>query len=214
MREMSNSVLMTLPDHDDLTRYVSCWSSRLLAKTAERTGKGVIVSKGSSATRSHVESNIRSKNPRFVFLNGHGTADVVFGQGDEPIVKLGENEELLRGRIVHVLACDAGKSLGPGCGAEAFIGYKGKFWLCMDKFSLLKPLEDRFARPVMVSALDAPNQMLKDMPPADAFESSQRLYQEQIDEFTHSESKYTTEELQLVLPVLFINKSLQVLCQA
>jgi len=62
--------------------------------------------------------------------------------------------------------------------------------------------------------MTAGDRMLKGMPPADAFESSQRLYQEQIDEFTHSESKYTAEEMQLILPVLFINKSLQVLCQA
>jgi len=101
--------------------------------------------------------------------------------------------------------------LGKNCKAKAFIGYRGNFWLCIDRFSLSRPLEDKLATPVMISALDAPNQLLKGKEPKEAFEMSQEAYNKWIFEYTHSESKYTTEELQLILPVLFVNKILQVL---
>ncbi|MBI3413037.1 MAG: hypothetical protein HY051_03090 [Candidatus Aenigmarchaeota archaeon] len=67
----------------------------------------------------------------------------------------------MEGKIVHVIACDAGMSLGKECKSKAFIGYIGNFWLCMDRFSLSRPLEDKFAAPIMISALEAPNQLLK-----------------------------------------------------
>ena len=83
----------------------------------------------------------------------------------------------------------------------------------MDQFSLSRPLKDRFAAPIIKSALEAPEQLLKGKAPHEAFEASQNMYQKWIDEFTHSESKYTTQELQLILPILHTNKSLQVLCE-
>lgn len=130
---------------------------------------------------------------------------------NDELIVLGENDYLLNGKIVHALACDAGMTLGKECKAKAFIGYVGKFWLCLDRFSLSRPLEDRFATPVMISALEAPRQLLKGKEPKEAFEASQKIYDKWIDEYAHSESKYTTEELELILPVLHINKSLQVL---
>lgn len=205
-------ILITLPDHDDLTRYASVWSEKILLSTAERVGiKPIIISKGKNVTKSQITENIKSKNPKFLFFNGHGSPTSIGGYNNEELIVLGENDYLLNDKIVHVLACDAGKTLGKECKSKAFIGYVGKFWLCMDRFSLSRPLEDKFATPVMLSALEAPNQLLKGKRPKEAFETSQKTYDKWIDEYTHSESKYTTAELQLVMPVLFINKLLQVL---
>jgi hypothetical protein len=204
-------ILLTLPDHDDLTRYASAWSEKILLDTAERVGIKPIIVKGKNVVRSHITQNINSKNPKFLFFNGHGSSTCIGGYGTEKLIVLGENDSLLNNKIVHVLACNAGMDLGKNCKAKAFIGYRGNFWLCMDRFSLSRPLEDKLAAPVMISALEAPNQLLKRKEPKEAFEMSQEVYDKWIFEYTHSESKYTTEELQLILPVLFVNKILQVL---
>lgn len=204
-------ILLTLPDHDDLTRYASAWSEKILLDTAERVGIKPIIVKGKNVVRSHITQDINSKNPKFLFFNGHGSSTSICGYDNEELIVLGENDYLLNNKIVHVLACDAGMTLGKECKSKAFIGYAGKFWLCIDRFSISRPLEDRFATPVMLSALEAPDQLLKGKEPKEAFEMSQEVYDKWIDEYTHSESKYTTSELQLILPVLFINKLLHVL---
>lgn len=170
-----------------------------------------IISKSANANKSHVTSNISSKNPDMIFFNGHGSPTEIAGQNNESIITLGLNDHLLKDKTVHALACDCGSELGRRCGAKAFIGYRSKWWLCMDQFSLTRPLKDKYAEPVIKSALEAPKQLLKGRNPEEAFESSQALHQKWIDEFSHSESKYTTAELQLILPILEINKSFQVL---
>lgn len=204
-------IFITLPDYDNVTRYLSAWSKNILLPTAERVGITPKISEGKNVTKSYITKNIPLKNPNFIFFNGHGSSTHIEGHNKEIIISLGDNDYLLKDRIVHVLACDAGKELGKKCDAKAFIGYKGRFWLCMDRFSLCKPLKDMFAAPILDSALEAPNQLLKGRKPGEAFEMSHQKYQKWINEFTHSESKYTTEELELILPILYINKSLLVL---
>jgi hypothetical protein len=197
-------------------RYLSSWSEEILMPIAERVGIIPIISKGKNATRSHVSSNIKSKNPKFIFFNGHGTSASIMGQYPEreTLINLGENDELLKDKIVHALTCNAGHELGIKCPAKAFIGYKSYFWLCMDRFSLNRPLEDKFASPVLLAAMEAPSQLLKGKTPKDAFEMANQSYQKWIDKYTHSESKYTTEGLELILPILHINRSCLVLHEA
>jgi hypothetical protein len=189
---------------------LTAWSETILLDTAKRAGVTPIISKGANANKSQITSNIESKNPTYLFFNGHGSSKVIAGQDNKSLITMGENDKLLKGKILHILACDCGKDLGKNCGAKSFIGYKGKWWLCMDQFSLSRPMKDRLAAPIIKSALEAPDQLLKGKTAKEAFDASQKTYQDWIDEFTHSESKYTTAELQLILPILHTNKSLQV----
>lgn len=70
---------------------------------------------------------LRDADVRMFVGSGHGTA-LAFGYADGPPVLAANTmpPECLTGRIVHLLACDAARGLGPdlvGRGCAAFIGY-------------------------------------------------------------------------------------------
>jgi hypothetical protein len=201
-------MLITLPDSDITIKYASTWSEKII-KTAEKNGINPIPIRDKNVTRTHVEKDIKSKNPRFLVFNGHGSDDSIFGQNDETLIKVGKNEKLLKSRIVHSFTCNSAKELGRKCGAEAFIGYDNYFIFFMDKFSLNHPLEDKLAGPVMECAIEVPLQIVKGKTAGEAYAKSQEMYEKWINEYTISSSHYTTEELQLILPCLYWNKSCQ-----
>lgn len=202
-------MLITMPDSPPELLYLSKWSEKII-KIAETNGIKVNQIRGDKATKSHITHDIESGNPQFINFNGHGSENCVCGQENEVLILLGENDSLLKNRIVHSLTCESAIELGARCGAKAYIGYNSLFFFCMDGKSLSRPLEDRFARPILDSAFEIPNQIAKRKTVKEAFEQSQKKYQEYIDEYTFSESKYTTEELQFILPYLCWDKSIQI----
>jgi len=203
-------MLITLPQYDPATKYASTWSQKII-DTAERNGIRVIPIKEKSVTKSHIVNIIEEKDPDFIVFNGHGSDTEIAGHNSEPIIIFGENHDLLKDRIIHAFTCSSGKVLGKKCGAKAFIGYNEWFFLCMDGSSTNRPLQDRLATPIMECAIEAPIQLAKKKSAKEAFNSSQKKYQEWIDKYTLSSSKYTMEELQLILPCLLWNKNCQVL---
>ena len=203
-------MLITLPKHDLVTTYVSEWSDRVI-KTAQKNGINPIIISGSSVTRSEVEKMINERNPKFLDFNGHGSDTIIAGYKNEPLIVLGENEQLLMKRVVHSFTCNSARTLGRNCGSGVFIGYASKFFLSMNRFSTTKPLKDNYAGPVLESALEVPVQLVKGKTAKEAYDKSQEKYQKMIDKYTLSSYKYTTEELTLILPVLEWNKKCQVL---
>ncbi len=201
-------MLITLPDSSTELKYLSKWSEYLI-KTAEKNGIRVIPVKGDNVNKSHIINDINSKNPRFINFNGHGSETFICGQNNEVLIQLGENDKLLKDRIIHSLTCSSATKLGVECKAKAYIGYNGLFFFCMDGNSLTRPLEDRFATPILDSAFEISIQIVKKKTVKEAFDHSQKKYQKWIDEYTVSESKYTTEELQFILPYLYWDKTIQ-----
>lgn len=201
-------MLITLPDYDITTYYLSAWSKRII-RVAKKNDLEPVILEGENATRSSVASNIGSKNPKFLAFNGHGSDKSIEGHNGETLIELGENHKLLKDRIVHSISCSSGRKLGKNCGAKAFIGYNDVFWLPMYRFSTASPLEDKLATPVMKSALEAPVQLAKRKDAKTAYEKSQETYKKWINEYTDSSSEYTTEELQIILPCLHWNMVVQ-----
>ena len=206
----SDFMLVTMPDHDLATRYASEWTKEIV-EVAERNGIKPIVVKGKSVTRSRIEKAIKEKNPNYIVFNGHGSDEIIAGHNLEPLIIMGENHKLLKNRIIHAFTCSSARVLGLNCESNAFIGYSDWFFLCMYSHSTNRPLEDKLAKPVMECAIEAPKQLAKKKTAKEAFDKSQNKYQEWIDEYTLSSSKYTTEELQIILPCLMWNKNCQVL---
>ena len=206
---MSKSMLITLPNFDETTSYVSAWSEEII-NIAKRNGTDVIPIRGNGVTKSHVTGDIGSKNPSFIAFNGHGSETVIAGQNNEHLITLGDNDRLLDSRIVHALACSSASELGKKCKAKAFIGYDGIFWLYMDGNSVSRPLSDTKAKPILESALEAPRQIAKGESAGNAYAKSQETYQRFIDHMTLSSSEHTAEELQVILPFLHSNKGCQV----
>lgn len=144
---MNYSILVTRPNHDRTTRYASAWANQVI-EIAESKQDIVFNLEETRATRKNVESVLNKKNPDLVFLNGHGGNDWVAGQDNEVLLKVGENEKFLFGKIVYALACQSGRTLGPAsilAGARAFIGYQEDFIFTITSEKRTRPLEDRVA---------------------------------------------------------------------
>lgn len=203
-------MIITLPDYDPVTHYISTYARKII-EIAETHGIKPLILEGKNATKEKVTRAIKSTKPEFIAFNGHGNETAIGGHDDELLIALGENEELLEGRIIHSFVCSSGKVLGKECGAKAFIGYNNWFMFVSDDNFMSRPLQDKIAAPIIQSALEAPIQIAKKNTVKEAYERSQEAHQKILDNFTVSNSEYTAQELQAILPVLLWNKTYQVM---
>lgn len=126
-------VLITLPDHDIATYYISYWSKYIIEEAEKRN---ILVFRLISFVTKH--------EPGFIILNGHGDGRSIYGYKDELLVKVGD-EGLFKNKIVYTIACDAVKCLGESIvreGGKCFIGYSDKFVFYIDERKSTKPLSD------------------------------------------------------------------------
>ena len=205
------SVLITLPNHDWATNCISSWNKEILMPIIKKKNINHVTIESDGITEFHVTRVIEKKNPRFLVFNGHGSLDgkSICGHDNEPIISLGVNDHLLDSKIVHSFTCCSAKNLGEKSNAEAFIGYKDVFLFWMHRTTTMRPIKDKLAAPQMKSAVVAPFEILKGKSVDEAYQISQRKYQKMIDEYMWNSDKYTTEEMQRVLPFLIWNKQNQ-----
>ncbi len=71
-------MLITRPNHDTTTAYLSKWSEHLI-NAAKKRGIPCSDFKGQKAAREEVEKFLAKQNPALVVLNGHGSDDAVCG---------------------------------------------------------------------------------------------------------------------------------------
>src|SRR3989344_764737 len=160
---MNKRVVVTRPNHDFTTRYLSYWAQKVIA-AAERKGDQVLDLKQTRATRREFESVVEKLGPDFIFLNGHGNTQCVTGQDNELLVAVGENEVILRGTVVYALSCQAARKLGPAAGragTNAFIGYTGDFIFYRDTAKQTRPHHDSVARKFLEPSNQIPLSLLK-----------------------------------------------------
>jgi hypothetical protein len=155
---MPNKLLITRPDHDQTTRYISAWALKV-KDFAEKKGVTVFDLKKERAKKKVFESMIKKQDPDLVFLNGHGSSNKVAGQDDEILAEVGKNEEIFCGRVVYSLSCSSGKELGPAWlkkGVKAFIGYREDFIFLYDEKLRTRPEQDK----AVAEFLDPSNQVV------------------------------------------------------
>lgn len=141
-------ILITRPNHDQITTYISLWSEVVIsvAKSKRHVTLDLF---GKKADRKTFEHYLASNNPVFLFLNGHGSADVVCGHNDEIILDGITKSTLLQDVIIYTRSCNAGENLGEILitkGASAFIGYTKSFSIAMQNKFASRPKEDPLAR--------------------------------------------------------------------
>ena len=85
---MADTLLMTRPEHDDTTYYLSSWSKEVL-EFAENKGLNVFDLHREKANREEVEKKLRKFSPKLVVLNGHGDEDTVAGHKNQPLIRAG-----------------------------------------------------------------------------------------------------------------------------
>lgn len=173
-------MLVTRPDNDEATHYLSEYAELSLAAAKEKSFS-IIDLKKEKATRRNLESYIAKQNPSLIFFNGHGGPDVVTGHLMEPLVKLGENESILRSKIVYSIACSSSKRLGPESirsGALCYVGYSDDFIFLVDKNKETEPVKDGLASMFLEHSLIFVKTLVKGNTVSNAYEKAKnKLYE-------------------------------------
>jgi hypothetical protein len=142
---VEKSLLITRPEHDITTRYLSKWSAEI-ADEAKAKHTDIVDLEAEKATRERFIGTLEKKSPRFVFINGHGNEKVVGGHNDEVILQ--GSDKAVRDKIIYARSCKSAKELGPQTiqnGATAFIGYDEDFIFMIDESKSFRPLQDETA---------------------------------------------------------------------
>ena len=172
------SLLITRPDHDPATKYLSVWSEKIIQEAKDKKHT-IFDLPGKSASKKELTTRISKLNPTLVVLNGHGDDDLITGQNNEVLVKAGENEELLQKRVTYAVSCRCGKKLGSKVvktKGTAFIGYDDDFVFSSDRRCLSRPLEDKRAKPFMEASNHVAISLLKGHSAKEASERSKKMF--------------------------------------
>lgn len=191
---MSEKLLITRPEHDDTTYYLSTWSKKII-KTAESKGIKIFDLNRGRANRAEVVSMLSKQNPGLVIFNGHGDDDVISGHANEPLIQVGDNELLLKNRIAYALSCKSAKILGPksiDAGARSYVGYDDDFIFFYDPNKVTHPLEDDTAALFLAPSNELIISLIKGNNVGDAFDRSQNSFKNNIKRLLSSEA--TAEE--------------------
>ncbi|NCO89100.1 hypothetical protein CO083_06075 [Candidatus Roizmanbacteria bacterium CG_4_9_14_0_8_um_filter_34_12] len=143
---MNKSILITRPNHDLATTYLYWWSKKIIDKCLEKKIKYFDL-KGKKASKKNFDSYLKKNNPSFIFINGHGSEDVVTGWNNEILLKVGDRLDV-KDRVIYARSCMAGLKLGKVCvdsGAKTFIGYTKNYVLLFLTSRETRPLTDNLA---------------------------------------------------------------------
>lgn len=141
-------ILFTRPNHDQITNYISQWSESIIS-LAKTKGFAVFDLPSRKADRESLEKYLVSKEPDFLFLNGHGSSDVVCGYNDEVLIDKNTESSLVKGLIIYARSCNAGEHLGNflvSNGVKAFIGYTKSFAIGINNNFVFRPKDDPLAK--------------------------------------------------------------------
>lgn len=140
--------LITRPEHDDTTHYLSNYSKDVIEQ-AQKRGIKVLDLHREKATKSEVESRLTKSLCSLVFFNGHGSYNMVAGHNNEPLIICNKNEFLLKSKIVYAISCKSAKELGPKsveAGAVSYTGYDDDFIFSYEPEKISRPLQDKTAK--------------------------------------------------------------------
>lgn len=139
------TVLITACPHDPPTTF-GYFYLRKAADTLATFGHKIVFLR--SANLSNFRAALTKYNPRLVMLNGHGGSRTVTGCSGEVILgvagydpEIGKtittgNASWMKGRIVFLFTCNAGKEIAPKLieeGALAVVGYKRDYVFLNEK---------------------------------------------------------------------------------
>lgn len=202
---MSNhSILITQPDFDRTTRYISAWSKEVEEFSINR-GNKTITLEGLRANRSEFESVVRKIEPQLIMLNGHGNDSEVAGQDNETLLDSKSDEDITKGKIIYALSCSAAKTLGFNCvrrGTEAFIGYSEEYIFLHSHIKVSRPREDERAALFFKPSDLIPVSLMKGNTSQDSYQGSKDMLRRTILDLLNSE---TANAERVCLPYLVWN---------
>jgi len=143
-----NVFLLTRPEHDTPTYYLSSWCKEAISLAESKNIKVLDLNK-EKANKKEFESKIKTFCPNLIVLNGHGSDDMVTGHKNEPLVIVNKNDILLKNKIVYAISCRSAKNLGMEAvqkGALSYTGYDDDFIFVYDSNKISQPLADNTAK--------------------------------------------------------------------
>ena len=144
---MTKKVVITRPEHDITTLYLSSWSMKALSGVKPREAI-VFDLHRQRASRKETEITLRTQKPGLVIINGHGNEKSIAGHNNELLITAGDNDGLLKGKIAYAVSCKSAKTLGRksiASGAAAYLGYDDDFIFFYDQKATKNPLQDKTA---------------------------------------------------------------------
>ncbi len=147
---MRKTILFTRPYYDQATQYLHFISGKLVAELKYVNEHTVINLDAKTISRDYFESAVKSRNPRLVVLNGHGSKDAIYGDDREKILDV-NNVHVLNSKIVYAVACDSLEGLGELAinkgKATSYIGYGANFMIIIDPSRTAVPTKDKNVQP-------------------------------------------------------------------
>ncbi len=142
-----NKNLFVRPAHDEVTSYLHYYSKVLMKDSLDK-GFITINKEKQDANKTIVTSIILKNKPKFIMFNGHGSPTIICGHKDEILIELGDNENLLKDKIVYSLSCSSAAELGRKVSNDknTFIGFTEDFALGMDTNSQTSIHRDKRAK--------------------------------------------------------------------
>jgi hypothetical protein len=141
-------MLITRPEHDPTTHYLSNWSKEVI-ELAESKNIKVFDLNREKAIRKNVGSRLDRPLCNLTFFNGHGNFNMITGHNNKPIIIGGENENWLKSKIVYAISCKSAMELGPksiNAGAIAYTGFDDDFIFVYEPENISRPLHDNTAK--------------------------------------------------------------------
>jgi len=173
--------LITRPEHDPGTRYLSRWSEEVI-DAAKKKGIDVTDLCQKKAVRKELEGRIKRIDPSFILFNGHGGADCVTGHDNEVLIKAEDNHSLLKNRVTYAVSCNSAQKLGAVCADKntAYIGYDESFIFNIDRTHLRRPLEDQRAAQFLEASNQVSLLLIKGHAVKEACNGSKKVFKDAI----------------------------------
>ena len=186
--------LITRPEHDDTTHYLSNWCKKIM-EVANAKGISILDLNREKATKKEFASMVQKQKPGLIMFNGHGSDECVTGHKKEILVVAGENESLLKKSITYALSCRSGKLLGPksvNAGAKAYLGYDDDFVFVYSPDKISKPLADETAKLFLEPSNEIIISLIKGNSAEESYNRSQEFFMDRMKKLLSSEA--TPEE--------------------
>lgn len=187
---MNKILLITAPDHDTTTRYLSAWSSKIL-ELVDKKNIQVINLKRKKANIKELKSRLLKMKPLFIFFNGHGNNNHITGYENEILIQAGNNEDLLKHKIIYAVSCRSAVKLGLKsikAGALTYIGYTGDFIFCNDDHKISRPLNDKIAKLFLEPSNQVAVSLIKGNKSEEASKRSKKFFIRNIQKMLSSEA--------------------------
>ncbi|MCL5091022.1 MAG: hypothetical protein M1514_03370 [Patescibacteria group bacterium] len=203
-------VLVTRSNYDSTTAYLFAWVEPVVDFLKSSAGFSLTALEQEQACKKDFLNCLKDNHPDFIFLNGHGSTTTVTGYNSEILLSLGNDEDLLKGKIIYAIACRSARTLGNWLadnGTKAYLGYDDDFIFLVDTNKSEKPLTDDTAQLYLEPATLVAKSLLEGKTAGEAWQISQDKFQENINAMLTSES---TEDDRDLLPYLYWDREHQV----